>query len=150
MIRDFCRISKPTLYAEVTELRKQVDEGRAPLGVTTETVDAIDQVRKVGNIGAHMEKDIDLVIPVEPNEAAVLISLTEMLFEEWYVARQRRQERLAELAAIAANKEDLQKGPSASTDAIAKLALSGGLAPEGTMQSDIPVAGANEDPETRA
>ena len=66
MIRDFCDISKKTLYAEITELKKQVDEGNAPKGVEHETMEAIDAVREVGNIGAHMEADIDVIVDVDP------------------------------------------------------------------------------------
>jgi hypothetical protein len=105
MIRDFCNIAKGTLDAEIKELRSEVDKGKAPAGVTPESVEAIDQVRSVGNIGAHMEKDINLIIDVDPGEAQALIELIELLFEEWYVARNQRQQRLSKIAAIAADKK---------------------------------------------
>jgi len=41
--------------------------------VSDDSIEAIDYVRQIGNIGAHMEKDIDQVIPVEPDEAQLLI-----------------------------------------------------------------------------
>jgi hypothetical protein len=104
MIRDFCGIAKNRLIDEINELRKQVDAGSAPKGVEPEAIDAIDAVRKVGNIGAHMEKEIDLIVDVDPGEAQSLIELIEMLFEEWYVARHKRQERLAKVMAVAADK----------------------------------------------
>jgi len=88
-----------------------VDNGTAPKGVSEESVDAIDQIRGVGNIGAHMEKDINLIIPVEANEAQLLIELTEMLFSEWYIAREKRTQRLAELKKMAGEKQDLRKAP---------------------------------------
>jgi hypothetical protein len=53
MIRDFCGISKHRLIYEISELRERVDQGRAPPGVQPDTVDAIDHVRQIGNIGAH-------------------------------------------------------------------------------------------------
>jgi len=105
MIRDFAGIAKPTLFQEIKALREQVDAGSAARGVTIESVDAIDHVRKVGNIGAHMEADIDVIVPVDPGEAQILIELIEMLFDEWYVARQKREERLASLASLAAEKQ---------------------------------------------
>jgi len=105
MIRDFCGISKSSLDAEIKTLRERVDAGSAPSGVTYESVDAIDHVRSVGNIGAHMQKEIDLIIEVEPGEAQALIGLIEMLFSEWYVAKHQRQEKLAAIAAIAAGKK---------------------------------------------
>lgn len=105
MIRDFCGISDKQLIKEINELKKHVDAGNAPAGVTHETMDAIDAVREIGNIGAHMEKDIDLIIEVDAGEAQALIDLIEMLFDEWYVARNRRQERLVRIVEINAAKK---------------------------------------------
>jgi hypothetical protein len=105
MIRDFCKIKKGTLNAEIKELRTQVDQGKAPPGVTLESVEAIDQVRSIGNIGAHMEQDINLIVDVDPGEAQALIELIELLFDEWYVARHQRQKKLAHIEAIAAEKK---------------------------------------------
>ncbi|MER9164420.1 DUF4145 domain-containing protein [Mesorhizobium sp. M0715] len=104
MIRDFCKISKARLIDEIKELRKLVDEDAGPKGVETETVDAIDHVRGVGNIGAHMEKDINNIVEVDPGEAQALIELIEMLFAEWYVAREKRRERLRKIETIALDK----------------------------------------------
>jgi len=109
MIRDFAGISKPTLYAEIDALRKSLSDGSAPQGVTDESVEAIDHVRKVGNIGAHMEADISHIVDVDSGEAEALISLVEMLFDEWYVARQRRRERLASIESIALSKDEAKK-----------------------------------------
>ena len=105
MIRDFAGISKTRLVDEVNELRKLVASGAAPKGVSEESVEAIDNVRKIGNIGAHMEKDIDLIVSIDPNEAQILIELIGSLFEEWYVARHKREERFATVKQMAAQKE---------------------------------------------
>ena len=110
MIRDFCKIAKATLDLEVKALDALLQEGKAPSGVTRESVEAIDHVRSIGNIGAHMEKDVNLVIDIEPDEAKILIELVETLFQEWYVARFAREERLLRLAQIRAEK-DAQKKP---------------------------------------
>lgn len=109
VIRDFCKISKSRLLDEIDSLRKQVDEGKAPSGVTVESVDAIDHVRQIGNIGAHMEKDINVILEVDPDEAQALIELIELLFEEWYVARNARQARLVKVQKIGAAKAELKK-----------------------------------------
>jgi hypothetical protein len=109
MIRDFCKIAKARLIDEIVELRKQLDAHTAPHGVTHESVDAIDAVRSVGNIGAHMEKDVDLIVDIEPGEAQILIDLIEMLFEEWYVERDRRAKRLKEITALSQDKADALK-----------------------------------------
>lgn len=105
MIRDFAQISKSRLFDEITALRDAISTNTAIAGVTAETVDAIDHVRSIGNIGAHMEKDINLIVPVEAGEARALIGLIEMLFDEWYVARHRRQERLASISQIGESKK---------------------------------------------
>jgi len=103
-------------------LRKRVDDGSAPKGVEHETIDAIDAVRSVGNIGAHMEKDINLIVDVDPGEAQALIELVEMLFEDWYVARHNRAERLARIQSIADEKKK-QIGDGRAIASEAKLAI---------------------------
>ena len=94
---------------EINELRDRVNAGNAPAGVQADTVEAIDHVRAIGNIGAHMEADINVIIDVDPDEAQKLIELTELLFDEWYVARERRRQRLADLGVIAAGKKGIQQ-----------------------------------------
>lgn len=107
MIRDFCGIKKAKLYEEIAELRKLVDAGKAPSGVSMDSVEAIDDVRGVGNIGAHMEKDINHIVPVDPEEAQLLIELIESLFEEWYVAREKRTSRFSGIKTLAESKKKL-------------------------------------------
>ena len=83
MIRDFWGISKSRLIEEINELKDRVDP------ITWETIDAI---RKIGNIGAHMEKDVNEIIDIEPEEADLLVKLIEDLIEDWYVSRNTREE----------------------------------------------------------
>ncbi|MCC8936882.1 DUF4145 domain-containing protein [Bradyrhizobium sp. Arg68] len=112
MIRDFCGISKSRLIDEIKELRTRVDDGKAPAGVQHDTVDAIDHVRGIGNIGAHMEADINVIVDVDPDEAQTLIELTELLFDEWYIARDVRAKRLQHLKSIADAKKSQKTLPS--------------------------------------
>lgn len=114
MIRDFSGISKNKLVDEIDALRKAVHDGSADRSILPETVEAIDHVRGVGNIGAHMEKDIDHIVPVDPGEAQALIDLVEMLFEEWYVAREKRKQKLAKIAGIAGEKKVLKAKPAST------------------------------------
>ncbi len=111
MIRDFCGISKKTLFAEIDELNNCVQEGRAPPGVQPDTVVAIDHVRGIGNIGAHMEADINVIVDVDADEAQILIELAELLFAEWYVAKETRTQRFDKLKSIADAKKDQKKLP---------------------------------------
>jgi len=95
MIRDFWEIKKSRLVDEINELESKI---------SIDTWEAIDAVRSVGNIGAHMEKDVDVIIEIEPKEAELLIGLIEDLFIDWYVTRHDRQERSAKLKELAADK----------------------------------------------
>lgn len=105
MIRDFCGIKRGRLIDEIKELESRVKAGNAPAGVTADTLDALTAVRELGNIGAHMEKDIDLIIDIDPNEAQTLIGLLELLFKDWYVAKKDREDRLAKLLAVSGAKK---------------------------------------------
>jgi hypothetical protein len=117
MIRDFCNISKNRLGDEIKELRERVDSGRAPAAVLPDSVEALDDVRNIGNIGAHMEADINAIVDVDPDEAQVLIELIELLFSEWYVATEIRQKRLRHLKEIAADKKQKKNGAAPVSDA---------------------------------
>lgn len=96
MIRDFWKASGKNLHLEIEFIRDKVEP---------DTWKAIDVVRKVGNIGAHMEKDINQIVEVDENEAGLLIGLIEMLIEEWYVSRYERQQRLAQIKQLGQDKE---------------------------------------------
>ena len=62
-------------------------------------------MRKLGNIGAHMEKDINVIVDVDPNEADLLIGLIETVLREWYVAREDRKARMGAIVAAATAKK---------------------------------------------
>ncbi|MCU6339056.1 DUF4145 domain-containing protein [Enterobacter quasiroggenkampii] len=100
MIRGFWNVEADTLYKEILAIQDKVD----PV-----VWDAIDSVRKVGNIGAHMEKDIDVIVDVSPDEANLLIEMIEMLIEDWYIARHEKQEKLKRIKEVAAEKTDARK-----------------------------------------
>lgn len=107
MIRDFAEVSVKSkrLVDEIKALEKAVEGGTAPRGVSIDSIEALTAVRKVGNIGAHMEADIDLIVDVDPGEAQVLISLIESLIDDWYVERQKRAARFGSAVALAAAKQ---------------------------------------------
>ena len=109
IIRDFCGVSDRTLFLEIDTLKKQVKGGKGPKQVLEDTVDAIDAVRKIGSIGAHMEKDINVIVDVESMEAQKLIDLIELLFREWYVQRHNRDISLENLRNISDVKQKERK-----------------------------------------
>jgi len=57
-----------------------------------------------------MEKDINLVVDVDPQEAQLLIGLIEILIKDWYVGRHDRQAHLAEIVALAESKKPPANG----------------------------------------
>jgi hypothetical protein len=100
IIRDFWKVNPGRLVDEIAEIKDKID---------ALTWKAIEAVRTVGNIGAHMEADINLIVDVDPNEAELLIGLIEMLLKEWYIAREDRTTRLNSLVELAAKKENVKK-----------------------------------------
>lgn len=116
VIRDFWKISKSRLIDEISDLQGKIDSN---------TWEAIDAVRSIGNIGAHMEKDINLIIDVDPGEAELLIGLLEILFDDWYVARHERQEHMKKIVAVAQAKKAQQAsagntGPAAKSESVSQ------------------------------
>ena len=105
MIRKFCKIQENTLYDEINKLKNKLTNNQAPQGVTEETIEAIDSIRKIGNIGAHMKEKTGILIDIEPKEATLLIELIEMLFKDWYIARHERQKKLKKIRKIIMQKE---------------------------------------------
>jgi hypothetical protein len=100
MIHDFHGISKARLIDEIEAIKSSVD----PL-----TWKAIDGVRSIGNIGAHMERDINVVVDVDPDEARLLLGLIETLVDDWYIARHEREKRLSRLVSVAEDKSAARK-----------------------------------------
>lgn len=103
IVRDFWEIpqnKRGNLGAELTYIRDSVD---------SDTWEAIQAVRSVGDIGAHMEKDVNLIVDVESHEAELLIGLIETLLDDWYVERFKRRQRNAALATVAKAKLDQKR-----------------------------------------
>lgn len=103
IIRDSFGIIKGRLVDEISELQGKIDP---------ELWDAIDALRKIGNVGAHMEKDVNLIVNIEPDEARQLIWLIETLFDGLYVHREEQRKRLRAIPGIAAAKDAQKKGLS--------------------------------------
>lgn len=60
MIHDFWNIHEKNLNAEITELQDKVPSSMWK---------ALDGIRKIGNIGAHMESDVNLIVDIDISEA---------------------------------------------------------------------------------
>ena len=100
IIRDFHGVKKGRLVDEINAIQEIVD----PI-----TWQAIDSVRSIGNIGAHMEKDINLIIDVELSEAQLLIGLIEILIKDWYIAKHERQKHFESIIGVAGAKAEEKK-----------------------------------------
>lgn len=112
MIRNFAGIIGKTLYAEIEELAKQVADHSAPREIHPDSIEVIHAVRELGNIGAHMEKDVNHIIDVAPDESEALINLLEMLFRDWYDAREVRKRQKANLLGIVQQKKQAKAAPT--------------------------------------
>lgn len=100
MVRDFWGVKEKNLYEEINAIKEKV---------SAEIWDAIDAIRQIGNIGAHMEKDIDLIIDVNSDEAELLIQLIENLLKDWYIEKEQRRLRTVAILAAAQAKKELKK-----------------------------------------
>ncbi|UAN59896.1 DUF4145 domain-containing protein [Serratia sp. JSRIV004] len=100
MIRDFWEVKPGRLVDEINGIKDKVDHS---------TWSAIDAIRSIGNIGAHMEKDINLIVDVEPDEADLLIRLIETLLNDWYVEREERNKRTRAIVDLARIKQEERK-----------------------------------------
>ena len=103
IIRDFWKVQPSTLYKEITALKDKVDP---------DLWASLDSLRKIGNIGAHMESDVNLIIDIDPNEARLLIRLIELLIDEWYVARFKRQKLFSNISSVKDEKENQRQNPT--------------------------------------
>lgn len=100
MIHDFWNIHEKNLNAEITSLKDKIP---------CTQWNAIDGIRKIGNIGAHMEHDIDRIIDIDPNEAQMLLQLIELLLDKWYISRHDEENLMLGIASISAQKEAQRK-----------------------------------------
>ena len=101
MIRDFWKIAKGTLYEEISALKDMIQP---------DLWAAIDSLRQLGNIGAHMEKDTNLIVDIDADEAEKLIKLIELLMKEWYINREERNQLFGDILEINADKQATRKG----------------------------------------
>ena len=100
MIRDFWGISKARLVEEIDALKDLVDPS---------TKKVLDALRKLGNIGAHPEKDVNLIVDIEPNEAHMLLKFIELLMQKWYIERHDNEQLLQDILDLDKDKQNQRK-----------------------------------------
>ena len=106
IIRDFWGVKGDSLKDEIEQIKDKVEEL---------TWQAIDAVRSVGNIGAHMEKDVNLIVDIEANEAELLVGLIETVLKDWYIGHHDRESRLKEIVKLGEDKESARKAKKDTT-----------------------------------
>lgn len=100
MIRDFWGITRSTLNKEIDELKNKIPP---------DLWFSIDALRQLGNIGAHMERDTNVIVDIEPNEADSLIKLIELLIKEWYINREERHKLFSNIITTNQTKQSKRK-----------------------------------------
>ena len=102
MIRDFYNVKdKKTLKEEIDSIQDEVN---------SDVWEAIKTVKNIGNIGAHMEKDVNLIVDIEPEEVNKLIWLIEFLLKNWYIHREETKQKLKEIKEMGYQKKvDVQQ-----------------------------------------
>ena len=107
ILKNFCGAKGDNLAEDIEKLSKQVREGSGPDGVPPETVERLHKIRKMGNIGAHMERGTnEVIIDVEGEEPRLLIEMIELLVEQWYVQREQRRNLNRRFDDMFENKQD--------------------------------------------
>ena len=100
MIHDFWDIKLKNLNQEITALKDKI-----PYDLWS----SIDALRQLGNIGAHMEKDTNIIVDIDQNEAESLIKLIELLMKEWYINREERKKLFSDIISTNNSKQAERK-----------------------------------------
>lgn len=100
MIRDFWGIKENRLIDEICALKDII----SPLQWK-----AVDALRSLGNIAAHMEKDVNCIVDIDDEEAEKLIKLIEFLINQWYINRYEQETVYNDLIRINEDKKSQKK-----------------------------------------
>lgn len=101
IIRAFWQVVKRNLKDEIDEVEQMVGHGVEP-----ETFATLHTIRELGNIGAHPERDINLIVDVDPGEAELLLKAIETLIEDTYIAKQKRADHRAAMEELRRKKNE--------------------------------------------
>lgn len=100
MIRDFWEIKEKNLYNEISALQDKIP---------ADLWSSLDALRQLGNIGAHMEKDTNVIVDIDKDEADALIKLIELLMKEWYINREERKNLFSDIVNANQSKQSERK-----------------------------------------
>ena len=102
MIRDFWQTNEKNLFEEIKAIEDKIPAVQWK---------AIDALRSLGNIGAHMEKDVNCIVDIDDGEAEKLIKLIELLIEQWYINRYEQEQLFSDIVGINDEKQAERKKP---------------------------------------
>jgi hypothetical protein len=105
MIHDFWNISEKNLNAEIDRLKPLVPASQWK---------AIDATRQIRNIGAHMEKDTNLMVDITADEANLLVNLIELLIDKWYVAKHDEEQLYNDIVHLNVDKQEQRRSQPSS------------------------------------
>lgn len=97
MIRNFWKVKSGNLAGEIDSIKDKIPADQYRV---------LNGVRRLGNIGAHMEKDVNLIVDIDPGEAQKLIKLLELPFKDRYIAQHDREELYNDILAIDKDKQE--------------------------------------------
>lgn len=100
MIRDTQDIHAGNLASEINQLEGKIQPDQWA---------AIDAARKLGNIGAHMEKDTSIIVDIDPEEAKLLLDLVEYLIYEWYISKHESSLMMDKIKQLSEKKQALRR-----------------------------------------
>ena len=100
MIHHKWQITLKNLNQEISALKDKIEPS---------LWSAIDSLRQLGNIGAHMEADVNMIVDIDPDETQKLIALVEILIKEWYIIPHERDELLSGIVQINQSKQSQRK-----------------------------------------
>lgn len=123
ILRDFWGIT-PEFWDSHIDLKREVklkESNKANLwqeiraverlgGVSAPIIAAFKQLKDVGNIGAHPELDVNVIIDVGPGEAEALVSLIDLIIRLTYIQRNTDEELLRQVEGIASRKAEQRGG----------------------------------------
>lgn len=101
MIRDFFDVSKSTLHEEINEIEKKVSPDQKSV---------LHSLRKIGNVGAHLEKDVNLIVDVSSEDAEKLLLVLEYFFDEWYISKHNTEVLFSDIKEIDEGIQNQRKG----------------------------------------
>ena len=100
MIRDFWNVKPSTLFKEISQLEHKIPAMQWKV---------LDGIRTIGNIGAHMEIDINIIVDIDPGEAERLLKVIEKLLQDWYIERHETELLYNDIIKISSEKSKSKK-----------------------------------------